>query len=368
MAPTTASPSRRLYGLDAARAAAVIGMIAVHLRPQKPSPASTGPADVLLNLPHGRASLLFMTLAGVGVALLIRRHGGVVGRDRATLLWRAGLLLLIGLALQTLDHGVSVILQTYGVMFVLALILVRLPGPALLAGATLFTLVGPVFLVLNGYTASSEWRPPQLGDDPLTIVSALLVTGRYPLVTWIVPFLVGLWIGRQPLADPSFQRRLALVGGGLALVAITTSQVLARVLLPDDASPGLHDLASGVAHSQMPLWLIEGVGVACALIGLALAVERLLPPRVARLAWPVYAFGQLALTFYIGHLLLIAGVLRPHGWPADAWAGVGILTTIVLAGLIVAPAWLSRFRYGPAEHLMRLPRITRRDRDRLLQT
>lgn len=357
MAPSTASPAQRLYGLDAARAGAVIGMIAVHLRPQVPTADGTGFGAVLLNLPYGRASLLFMVLAGVGVALVLKPSRSKGWKRSGTLLWRAGILLLIGLALQMLDHGVSVILPTYGSMFVLALVLVRLPGPVLLASAAFFTLAGPLALVLINHVAPFERHLPQFGDDPLTILMALLVTGRYPLLSWIVPFLVGLWLGRQPLADPRFQLRLALAGCGLALAGMVMAWILIPVVLQETTPYGLNELASGAAHSQMPPWLIEGIGVACAVIGLALAAEQWLSQRAARWFWPLCAFGQLALTFYIGHLLMLAGVLRPNGWPADAGSGIGVLGVIVLLGLVLASVWRSRFTYGPAEYLLRVPRV-----------
>lgn len=358
MVLSTASPARRLYGLDAVRAGAVIGMIAVHLRPQGIASAGTGLADALLNLPYGRASLLFMVLAGVGVALMFKPGRGNGWKDSGTLLWRAGVLLLIGLVLQMLDHGVSVILPTYGIMFVLALILVRLPSPVLLTSAVFFTLAGPLALVLISDAAPFERHLPRFGDDPLTVLAALLVTGRYPLVTWIVPFLIGLWLGRQPLADPRFHLRLTLVGCGLALAGMVTARILIPVVLQETTPYGLNELASGAAHSQMPPWLIEGIGVSCVVIGLALAAEQWLSPRVARWFWPLCAFGQLALTFYIGHLLLLAGgVLRPNGWPSDAWSGIGVLGTIVLLGVVLALVWRRRFRHGPAEYLLRLPRI-----------
>ena len=44
---------------------------------------------------------------------------------RSTLLWRGLLLLLVGLTLQLLDHGVNVILPTYAALFILAAFVVR---------------------------------------------------------------------------------------------------------------------------------------------------------------------------------------------------------------------------------------------------
>lgn len=62
---------RRLRGIDAARAIAVLGMVTVHFGP-RPAPDTTFVG--LYGISHGRASVLFVLLAGVGVALLVGGH------------------------------------------------------------------------------------------------------------------------------------------------------------------------------------------------------------------------------------------------------------------------------------------------------
>ena len=65
-------PSRRLRGVDAARAVAVLGMVMIHFGP---TPAPDTALGALYELPYGRASVLFVLLAGVGVALLAGGSG-----------------------------------------------------------------------------------------------------------------------------------------------------------------------------------------------------------------------------------------------------------------------------------------------------
>jgi uncharacterized membrane protein len=76
---TLAPTGGRVAGIDAARAAAVVGMVMVHVGP-------TGQSDIagrLYALPHGRASVLFVLLAGVGVSLL----AGAQSRIRVRRMW-----------------------------------------------------------------------------------------------------------------------------------------------------------------------------------------------------------------------------------------------------------------------------------------
>src|SRR5690625_7756364 len=85
---------------------------------------NNGVAGAILMLPHGRASLLFVLLAGIGLSLLTRRARRPGGRvDVPTVLWRAGLLILIGLRPQLLDHALILILDTFSAVIVLALLL-----------------------------------------------------------------------------------------------------------------------------------------------------------------------------------------------------------------------------------------------------
>ena len=142
--PRSNSKSRRFHGLDAARAIAIIGMLAVNVGPRK-EPGETDFAVLLYDIPHGRASLLFMILAGVGMSLMTRR-ARTTGAPLPwrTILWRALLLIASGLALQLLEHDISVILTYYGVLFLCGFPLLRAPTWLLmtLAGASL--VAGPI--------------------------------------------------------------------------------------------------------------------------------------------------------------------------------------------------------------------------------
>ena len=64
----------RLAGVDAARAVALVGMMATHLEPLEDEAGRPTPVGVLFD---GRASALFAVLAGVSIALMT---GGVSPR------------------------------------------------------------------------------------------------------------------------------------------------------------------------------------------------------------------------------------------------------------------------------------------------
>lgn len=344
--------SRRLGGVDAARAVAVLGMVMVHFGP---NPAPETVAGDLYGVSLGRASVLFVLLAGVGVALLAGRGSGGGSREKATvwrargrLLSRAALLLPFGLWLQGLDHGVLVILQYYAVYFLLAALALAFRDRWLLAGAALALLGGPV-LYLAGAAVAPSWfagYPATLGDPLPGVTRDLLLSGSYPLAVWSAPLLVGLWVGRRGLSSSAVRWRLLGAGLAVAVAASVASGWLAGV--PGGAV--FAGLATDEPHSQMPLWMAGSIGSACAALGGAL----LLVDRLPRATWPLVATGQLALSVYVGHLLLLhlyEGLLRHDTVPAAA-TSVG---AFVLLAATACTLWRAVLPRGPLEAVLAAP-------------
>lgn len=342
-------PGGRVVGLDVARSLAIIGMIAVNVGPR----GAEGPLGWAYDIPLGRASLLFIVLAGVGMSIMTRksRDPGGAPVPWGTVLWRAALLLVGGLALQLLDHGVSVILPLYGLLFVACLPLLRAPTwlVATLAGTSL--VFGPLFWIAVRFGSDAfEVTDPGLLHPPGEILTGILFTGSYPAVVWAAPFLLGMVLGRLDLRNPALHRQLITWGA----VSVVSGFLLSRLLILLVGDPGRtvtwDRLISATGHSQMPLWLISSTGAGLLVLGLCLMGERSLPRRLPALA----ATGRLSLTVYAGHLLALAAIVRPG---PDSLTG-GIVTTVALSAAAIVFAWLwtRRFRTGPLEVLLRLPR------------
>ena len=226
-----AGPPGRLGGVDAARAIAVLGMVIIHFGP---NPIPDTVFGNLYEVPHGRASVLFVLLAGVGVALLAagRSDDGRRWQTRGRLLFRAALLLPLGLWLQGLDHGVLVILQYYAVYFLLAALVLALPDRWLLVAGAFALLCGPASYFV-GETAKPGWfdgHPATLGDPLASISRDLLLSGAYPLAVWSAPLFVGLWVGRRSLSSPAVRWWLLGVGLAVAVAAPFVSDGLTTAL------------------------------------------------------------------------------------------------------------------------------------------
>ncbi|WP_250446243.1 heparan-alpha-glucosaminide N-acetyltransferase domain-containing protein [Actinotalea sp. C106] len=342
----------RLVGIDVARAVAVVGMLLVNSGPKD----LEGAATTAWTLAHGRASLLFVLLAGVGMTFLTRRRRG---RDLVgVLLWRAALLLALGVLLGMLDHRAQVILPTYAVLFLLALGLVHVRSRWLALLSASLALLGPLAVLLVLQATGREYVRDDAGAAPdlLDTLDRLVLTGPYPLVTWTAPFVLGLALGRLDLGATRVQRALVLAGTGGALASIGLSVLLVAELGLPTSPAGFDHLVLMTAHSQMPLWLVGGTAAAVAVLGLCL----LAAGARASWLWPLVATGRLALTLYATHLVVLHLVPeRPHLHTFGLEVPLAVMMTS--GAVLLAVLWTGLRRdagpgpVGPLERLMRPP-------------
>lgn len=338
----------RLTGLDAARTIAILGMIAVNVGPR----GEPGAAGMLYDLPVGRASILFVVLAGVGMSLLTRSAREPGGRlPWLTVLWRSAVLLIGGLALQELDHEVSVILAVYGVLFLLSLPLLKAPTALVASLAGVMAVAGPVAWigVQLATGATFQFADPGWTDEPSQVVHRILLSGPYPVLVWCAPFLLGLVLGRAPLRERWLQKRLLLWGAVATVGAYALSQLIVLLAGQPGDTLGWDRLRSAVGHSQMPLWLVSSAGSALVVISGLLWAERFVDRRLGMLV----SAGRLSLTLYVAHLFVLAAVVRPEPYTLAR----GYLITVVLCAVLLALAhlWVRWRPVGPLEQLLRLP-------------
>lgn len=345
--PHPSRPARRLAGLDVARAVAVVGMVMVHFW-QAPPGGSVGAAEVLYSLSRGRASVLFVLLAAVGITLAAAGHRGRTG---LSLLGRSLVLVPLGLGLQLLHDQVNVILQFYAVYLALAWAALGLGTRTLLTAAAGWMLAGPVAYLLAGQRRP-QWfgDAAELGDPVGVVVRDVLLTGAYPVVTWGGPLLAGVWLGRHRLRSPAVRQRMVVVGSAVAAGAWALSRTLEAALGVRPRGSPWWDLVLDDSHSQMPLWLLGATGSAVAVLGACLSLAEVAP----RLLSPLAALGRFALTAYVAHLLLVA-LLPDAVVRTDVRLAALTVVAFTAVTALVALLWLSRFGYGPLEAVARMP-------------
>ncbi|GAA2247922.1 hypothetical protein GCM10010145_13890 [Streptomyces ruber] len=388
-APSGAPSADRLTGIDLARGIAVLGMFSAHIGPDV---TVGGPVGFLLELARGRSSALFAVLAGFSLVALTGRpqpRTGLAGRQaRARVAVRALVLIPLGYVLIALDTSVDVILVCYGLLFLIVLPLHRLRAGTLALLAVSGALILPqAWYAIRASMWTSDWADAVVAVDPLARLTGtdgfvdLLFTGGYPVITWIPFVLAGMAVARLLLDRPGIRTRLALTGGGLALLGYGGSWLALHLAGPgalrvvSSAADGHQasaawwsDTVGGVPegripldwmlvaspHSQTTLSILGNTGTALVVITACLTVVARLP-RLARLATPVIAVGRTALTAYVLHIVALWVLSDAWYVPAvedQTMGGLPALLAFMAAAVLLATCWTHCFRRGPLEHLM----------------
>ncbi|GAA1805814.1 heparan-alpha-glucosaminide N-acetyltransferase domain-containing protein [Nesterenkonia flava] len=381
----TRSTRRRLFGVDAARGLALIGMMVVHVLPT--TDPSTGEATWAGLAFAGKSAALFAVLAGVGLALLSAGADARLVWSRKVIAVRAVLIILIGLGIAALDHGVAVILVNYGVLFLLALPFLRLGARALFALAGAWVLAAPALYwwLHNTLRESVErfpsdwrlWHSPGVEDvlTPGLLGTDLALTGYYPLLLWPAYLFAGMALGRLDLKRTTTAMRLAglgLIGAVLTSIVGRLTMWLSDVRFHMMSTSGwteeavLGELQTGTHHLPLitdPVWfllitphqgstldLLHTLSVAVAVLGFCLLLASLLK---GPLKWPLAPLadaGAMPLTLYVGHLVVLH-YWRPEGAPLHDVDPATLVWIFLLSFLVLGLVKSMLGRRGPLEAL-----------------
>ncbi|HWS58345.1 MAG TPA: heparan-alpha-glucosaminide N-acetyltransferase domain-containing protein [Actinotalea sp.] len=322
----------RLVGVDVARGLAVLGMVTAHVGPGTPH---FWTATGWLQVADGRSAATFAVLAGLSTALLSggRRPPASLRGPRVRIAVRAALLGVLGVALQALGTPVAVILPGYALMLLTLLPVLGLRARALLTLAGVALLLGPPLVL-------SVSGPAPAGSPGLA--PGLLVGPYYPAVVWIAYLLVGLAVGRLDLRSSGVRVRLASLGA-LATAAGYGAGALALRVLPRDDT-WWRSLLAGHPHANTAPEVVGNLGV----VLLVLVGSLVLADRFPRAVAPLAATGQLALTAYCAHIVVIA-VLGPgvvYSPTALSWL---TFLVVIVGG---CTAWRARYGRGPLERAL----------------
>lgn len=366
-----AAPSR-LVAVDLARLVALVGMMGAHtMLWEEPGPALEAVLD-------GPPSTLFAVLGGASVVLAARARlarRDVAGAMRETAA-RGALVLLIGLAIAPLAPAVVVVLAPFGLAIALA-------GTLLAAPSWLLAAIAVPLAVAGGWAVASARRAwGQLGEAltwqsalarPLDALLDLLLTGVYPLLTWIVYLLLGMLVARAWLAASAAGRerrmlaRLAVAGALLLAIGLALSEAGVRLLAGSfdslaaardallvngygaalEADPAFQLLAA--PHTGTPADIARTVGIALLVVAALGLLVASLTARARRAVEPLRATGAAPLTVYAVHVVLVSVLLAGPPPIATGWGAWGLQAAVALALGALLAATGAR---GPLERMV----------------
>ncbi|ANJ26276.1 DUF418 domain-containing protein [Agromyces aureus] len=349
-APAAMPSAARVIGVDAARGLALIGMFVAHVAPMVEDPTSAA----LIGIADERPRLLFALTAGIGLGFI---SGGVRpipttdpaarGILRRQIAIRAVILIALGLLIAaTLHPLVFIILDVYGVAFLLMLPLLFLPPRAAL-------MVGIGLLAITPALAEIAARTPFVAEarqGAFRIPVDWAVSGAYPVIVWVPVMLIGLALARLDLASRSTVFVAGLVGVAVACIMLPLSTLPPQPQIVADAAWSVPLRAS--------LETLGNTGVAVAVVAVLLVLTGLAAPAVRRasitITSPVAAMGSMPLSIYTLHLVVIAlairvepetGVVTDDSWP--------LLIGLVVGSMLFAWLWRHFIGRGPLEWLLR---------------
>lgn len=339
------SPRRRDTAVDAARGLALLGMFFAHAAPGLPLDS---PFEIVAWATEEKPRLLFALTAGIGLGYLTMRawRAGVGrGRVRGQLAIRAVLVILIGLGLTALGPLLYVVLEEYGVAFIVLIPFLFLPASVLLAlGIGLLVVASIGSAVFGG-------RP---GFDPDASISGfigdLLLTGVYPVLIWVPIMMIGLALARLGL----HRRRVAYTAGAIGIAGVAVFEPLAQ--------------NSTALYVPLVAQTLSAFSVGLVVVALLTAIVTFTPRRVGGVATavlsPLAAAGSMPLTIYSAHVVVLAATIHEvNGYLTDdSWP---VLIALVVGSLAFAWVWRRFIGRGPLEWLIgvasgRLPLRRRR--------
>nr|WP_154959150.1 heparan-alpha-glucosaminide N-acetyltransferase domain-containing protein [Paenibacillus xylanexedens] len=355
------TPKGRILGLDVARALAVIGMILVNYKlAMNAQTGGPGWLQAATGIFEGRASALFVILAGLGVSLMTakaRMSGDqkLIKATQQTLYRRAAFLFLAGMLLLIIGWSAD-ILHYYAVFLVLAALLIRASNTKLLIGITVTLIVSVFQLLLLDY--SYGWSENYHQYEKLWTVGGfirnLLFNGFHPIFPWLAFFLLGMWLGTQSwLTEKKARARLFLIAASVAIIMETISHFMVKGLTSILSVEGAQSLFG--TKPMPPNLMYFCAAAASALAVLVVCIEA--AEKWKKSAWvqSLISTGQLSLTHYVAHVVVGLAPLQLLGLLENGRVIFSTLYAFLFytAAIVFSVYWKKQHHRGPLEHLMR---------------
>jgi len=355
----TSKKAQRITGINVARAIAVIGMIIVNF---KTVLGQDGPnwLQAGANIFTGRASAVFVVLAGLGMSLMAKKAEGDAQAQRKVkirILKRALFLLVLGLSYYTIWP--ADILHYYGIYMLVGLFFVFKPEAYSIRMALLLILSFAILLFKFDYGLAWDWNTLEYSDfwTAEGFARNLVFNGFHPFIPWAAFLFVGIWLGKKDLYDETFiiallQRGLALFITLLILSPFAVKQAIEVLRFTPDSAEYLFGTSPMPPN---PMYMLSGVGIAFTVISLSILWSW--RKKDSKVVQALDRTGQMALTYYVAHVVI--GMSLPEllssyqigEFPLHFSLSYAIVFS--LACILFANWYIPKFKHGPLEWLLR---------------
>jgi len=354
--------NQRITGFDLARALAIFGMVIVNFKIAMK--AETG-NFLLINfaeLFEGRASALFVILAGVGITFItnkarISNNLLFILKSRLSVIKRGILLIAIGLVYTPIWE--ADILHFYGFYFLIAAATLTVNDKTLLFISALIMMVFPVLLLFFNYDQNWNWVTLTYENfwtfDGM--VRHIIFNGFHPIFPWAAFLFFGMWLGRQDLSQ-AFMRKRLLIWSVITLIITECSFYLIRITVGDGSSVEMTPEEVALVFSTsiippLPQYIISaGSSAVITLVTCLYFSEKYSESNIVR--W-LYQTGKVSLTLYVAHVIIGMGLLESIGMLENQTINFSLLSALIFCifGVFFSVIWLKFFKTGPLEWIFR---------------
>lgn len=353
--------SKRIEGLDFARALAMFGMLIVNFKIIMGA-TGRGPDWLiwLTGLFEGRASATFVTLAGIGVALMTRkvRNGGdlSIKENRLKLSKRSAFLFILGLLLYVADWTGD-ILHYYGIYMLIASFLIVASTKRMIILSSIILFTSQVLQVTMNYFKG--WNPNQPFMEYLDFwtiegfLRNLLYNGYHPVFPWIYFFLLGMILGRLNLSEKAIRNKMLIISIFSFITIEVLSQVLMRLSLTVlDVNSAEFLFQTGPIPPNILYILSNSASAIIVIVASIYIVEKFAGQWLIQ---SLILTGQLTLTHYVSHVFIGVGILALLNRLENQSLAFSIVFTLLffVASILFSVLWSRKFKRGPIEWVMR---------------
>ncbi|CAM3949336.1 DUF418 domain-containing protein [Flavobacterium jumunjinense] len=353
--------NNRIVGLDVARALAVIGMIIVNFKVVFGENGQNW-LKTFSNILDGKAAATFVVLAGIGLALMT--NTAIKNKDKVKLksvrnrvAKRALFLFVVGISYITIWP--ADILHFYGVYMLITLLLSTSKEKTILIYGVLIILFFPLLMLLLNYEIDWDFNSLEYLNfwSIKAFLKNLLFNGFHPVIPWVAFILFGYWFGKQNLNDVKIVKKIFWYSLS-ALIAIQISSHLFILFLSEGSKIAYTELTAILGTNPMPplpIYMFNGIALAFSLISACIIIAKRFENHI--LINALNKTGQLALTFYVAHVIIGMGIvdfINPSkmGNYTIEFSVVYALCFSLLC-ILFAVTWLKHKKNGPLEWVMR---------------
>ncbi len=352
---------KRIIGIDVARALAVIGMIIVNF---KVVFGENGLSWVksFASLFDGKAAATFVVLAGVGLALMT--NSAIKNKDqdklkivRRRILKRALFLFIVGISYIAIWP--ADILHFYGIYMAITILLLISKERTLIATAITLIVAFPILMTFWNY--ETGWDFNTLDYQGFWTLKGfmrnLFFNGFHPVIPWTAFMLFGYWFGKQDLHNDKFIKKTFWISS-IIFVSIQALSYLTISFLSEGNKEIAKELTEILGTNPMPplpIYMFNGSAIAFAIISACIIIAKRFENN--KIIDALNKTGQLALTFYVAHVIIgmgIIDVINPAkmGNYSVEFSVVYALVFSLLC-IVFAVIWRKYKTSGPLEWIMR---------------